>query len=212
MSKSSYGSIYTMFEYINTHILSDNKLKKMIGGDPNDTEPYNTFHTVLDNAYDYLNYVFKNRDEHRQEYENSIANLNEKCDCSQYKCNPETPIVSNAEEEEKPEEEEEKPEEELEEELEEEKPEEEKPEEEEEEPEEEKPEEEEEKPDEEEEEEKPEEEEEEEPEEEEEKPEEEEEKPEEEEEEEDEEKPEEEPDIFVRQDPNTLRRKINYIE
>ena len=164
MRKSSYGSIYTMFEYINTHILSDNKLKK--GGDPNDTEPYNTFHTVLDNAYDYLNFVFKNRDENRQEYENSIANLNEKCDCSQYKCKPETPIESNAAEGEMPEEDEEP-----------------------EEPEE------------------PEEKKEEEPEEKEEEPEEKKEVEEPEDKEEDEQA-----DTFVRQDPNMLRKKINYIE
>jgi hypothetical protein len=81
-----------MFGYITNNILSDKKSKKskkkIIGGYGNedDTEPYHTFHKTLDNVYGYLQFVYKNCKINRNNYETSLANLDEKCNCEDYKC------------------------------------------------------------------------------------------------------------------------------
>jgi len=91
-----------MFDYItNTVIYRDNN-KKQTGGGSNDTEPYNTFHKMLDNTYDYLNYVFKNRKLNSEKYDVSIKNLDEKCDCEKYKCMKDTEPEVREEEPEEP--------------------------------------------------------------------------------------------------------------
>ena len=102
MNKSAYNSIYRMFDYITNNVICRDNTKKQTGGGSNDTEPYNTFHKILDNTYDYLNYVFKNRKLNSEKYDVSIKNLDEKCDCEKYKCMKDSESEVREEEPEEP--------------------------------------------------------------------------------------------------------------
>ena len=82
-----YKDIERFIHYVDTN-LSLPKYKKQLGGG-NDTvsQPYSTFENLSDKMFEYFKYIYDNNEKNKQEYEESIDNLDQPCDCEKYKCN-----------------------------------------------------------------------------------------------------------------------------
>lgn len=99
-----YTKMIKMFDFIDSYIISSTKiqeplnlLKQIKGGErgisefekDNETRPYYSFKKSMDTVFDYFKYIYENKRTNEQKYEDSVENLDKKCDCSKYKCKKE---------------------------------------------------------------------------------------------------------------------------
>jgi len=80
----SLNTIEYFLDAVSMNLNNDTPIYK--GGGSDSTKPYVRFEQFMDNALGYISYVYKNRMNNRKKFENSVANMNEECDCERYKC------------------------------------------------------------------------------------------------------------------------------
>jgi hypothetical protein len=70
----------------NLNDMFNNIESKITGGTNNDTQPYNTFRSSLNNIYNYFSVIFVTNNKNKEKYKFAVDNLEKPCDCSKYKC------------------------------------------------------------------------------------------------------------------------------
>ena len=86
-NRKTYDTINNVFDKI-IHFLDERKTPSMqIKKGGGMTEPYKSYKHLMDNVFQYFNFVQAEKEANEEKYTESISDLDKKCeDCEKYKC------------------------------------------------------------------------------------------------------------------------------
>jgi hypothetical protein len=86
-NRKTYDTINNVFDKI-IHFLDERKTPSMqIKKGGGMTEPYKSYKHLMDNVFQYFNFVQAEKEANEEKYAESISGLDKKCeDCEKYKC------------------------------------------------------------------------------------------------------------------------------
>ena len=86
-NRKTYDTINNVFDKI-IHFLDERKTPSMqIKKGGGMTEPYKSYKHLMDNVFQYFNFVQAEKEANEEKYAESISDLDKKCeDCEKYKC------------------------------------------------------------------------------------------------------------------------------